>query len=63
MKAERGPAALTDAHRERVGELLARTSARLESLEIEGLLERFKGLPKASKTKFLQLASAILKET
>jgi len=63
MRAIRAPATLTDAHRERVGELLAETDARLESLEVAGLLERFRGLARESRTRFLELAAAIAEET
>ncbi len=63
MRAMRAPAALTDAHGKRVTKLLKQIEARLESLEVDGLVERFRALPKPSKRRFLHIAGEILDET
>ena len=60
MRLLRVPATLTEAQNERAAELLGETNTRLEALEVDGLLERFKVLPSDAQARFLELASAVV---
>ena len=53
------PAILTEQHNKRLEKLVRTVEARLESLALEWLLERFRELPVISKRKFLEIVSPL----
>jgi len=56
-KASNPPAILTDEHAIRLSMVVNSIEARLESLALEWLIEKFKELPEASQKKFLETIS------
>ena len=53
------PAILTEQHTKRLEELVRTVEARLESLALEWLVEKFRELPNISKRKFLEIVSPL----
>jgi len=54
------PAFLTEQHIKRLTKIISHIEARLDSLEVDWLVERFKALPETSKRNFLQIANKML---
>lgn len=61
MRLAQPPAVLTQQHRVQLAEYLGRVEARLGSLEVEGLIERFRALPAPSRQRFLELAQSVVR--
>ena len=54
------PAILTDEHAIRLSKVVSRIEERLESLDLEWLIEKFRGLPKTAQKKFLEIISELV---
>jgi len=54
------PTILTDEHAKRLSKIVSRIEARLESLAVEWLIEKFKDLPKTAQKKFLEIIPQLI---
>ncbi|MEN6425887.1 MAG: hypothetical protein ABFE13_11025 [Phycisphaerales bacterium] len=62
-RAANPPAILTDPHHRRLDRVIAQVEARLDTLKIDWLVEKFKELPPSARKKFLKIAGELNEAT